>query len=81
MITKFGKFFQILCQFLHGCFVKAEPTASIHHIWKFLKSGIPIYNSKVPETADRKTRRITEAIAKSCVSRKRKNRLELRHYV
>ena len=32
----------------------------------FLKSGIPIYNSEVPDTAGRKTRRrrITQAIAK-----------------
>ena len=33
---------------------------------RFLKSGIPIYNSEVPDTADRKTRRKrkrTQAIA------------------
>ena len=28
---------------------KAEPTASIRHIEKLSKLGIPIYNSKVPE--------------------------------
>ena len=36
------------------------------HIARFLKSGIPIYNSEVPDTADRKTRRKrkrTQAIA------------------
>ena len=36
---------------------KAELAASIHHIVRFLKSGIPIYNSEVPDTADRETRR------------------------
>ena len=34
---------------------KAELTVSIRHIPRFLKSGKPIYNSEVPETADRKT--------------------------
>ena len=44
---------------------KAELTASIRHIAKFLKSGIPIYNSEVPDMAGRKTRRRrTQAIAK-----------------
>ena len=48
---------------------KAElATTSIHHIAKFLKSGIPIYNSKIPDTAGRKTkrgrRRKTQGIAK-----------------
>ena len=33
---------------------KAELTASILHIARFLKSGIPIDNSKVPNTAARK---------------------------
>ena len=27
---------------------KSEPTSSISHITRFLKSEIPIYNSKVP---------------------------------
>ena len=36
---------------------KAELTASIRHIAISLKSRIPIYNSKVPDTAGRKTRR------------------------
>ena len=36
---------------------KAELTALIHHIGRFLKSGIPIYNSAVLDTAGRKTRR------------------------
>ena len=44
---------------------KAENTASIRHIARFLKSGIPIYNSEVPDTPGRKTRRIkTQAISK-----------------
>ena len=43
---------------------KAEVTALIHHIARFLKSGIPINNSKVPDKVDRKTRRRTQTIAK-----------------
>ena len=44
---------------------KAELTASICHIARFLKSGIPIYNSDVSDTAGRKTtRRRTQANAK-----------------
>ena len=44
---------------------KAELTASIHHTARFLKSGTPIYNSEVPDTADREMRRRrTQAIAK-----------------
>ena len=44
---------------------KAEFTASIHHVARFLKSGILIFNSEVPNTADRKTaRRRTHAIPK-----------------
>ena len=43
----------------------AELTASIRHITRFLKSGIPIYNSEVPNTIGRKTRRRkTRATAK-----------------
>ena len=46
---------------------KAKLTGSIRHIIRILKSGIPIYNSKVPDTADRKTksRRRTQAITKT----------------
>ena len=43
-------------------------TASVIHIARFLKSEIPIYNSKILDTAGRKTRRIrrrTQAIVKS----------------
>ena len=35
---------------------KAKLIASVQHIERFSKSGIPIYNFKVLETADRKTR-------------------------
>ena len=48
-------------------FEKAELTTSIRHIAIFLKSGTPIYNSEVPDTASRKTRRRrrrAQAIAK-----------------
>ena len=46
---------------------KAKLTASIRHIARFLKSGIPIYNSEVPDTSDTNTRtRRTQAIAKRC---------------
>ena len=38
-------------------FVNAELTASICHIARFLKLRIPIYNSEVPDTAGRKTRK------------------------
>ena len=34
-----------------------ELTASIRYIARFLKSEIPIYNSKVPDTVERRTRR------------------------
>ena len=44
---------------------KAELTASMRQIARFLKSGKPIYDSKVPDTAGRKTRtRRTQAIPK-----------------
>ena len=33
---------------------KAELTASICHIARFLKSGIPVYILEVPDTAGRK---------------------------
>ena len=53
---------------------KAELTASIRHIAKFLKSGIPIYNSEVPDMAGRKTRRRRTGNRKAlCVSRKRQD--------
>ena len=55
---------------------KAELSASIRHIERFSKSGIPIYNSEVPDMAGRKTtirRKRTQAIncKALCVSRKR----------
>ena len=51
---------------------KAELTATIRHTWRFLKSGIQIYDSEVPDTAGRKTRRRiirrrTQTIAKRYV--------------
>ena len=56
---------------------KAELTTSIRHIARFLKSVIPIYNSKVPNTAGRKARRRrTQTISKCFVldaKRKKKN--------
>ena len=45
---------------------KAELTTSICHNARFLKSGIPIYSSKVLDTAGRKTKRRIQAIAKRC---------------
>ena len=44
-------------------FEKAELTASIRHIARFLNSGKPIYNFEVPDTDGRKARR-TQAIVK-----------------
>ena len=41
-------------------FEKAELTASIRHAVRFLKLGIPIYNSEIPDTAGRKARRTTQ---------------------
>ena len=44
---------------------KAELTVLIRHIVRLVKSGIPIYNSEVLDTADRKARRRrTRAVAK-----------------
>ena len=46
---------------------KAELAASICHFARFLKSEIPIYSLKLPDTAARKTitkRRGTQAISK-----------------
>ena len=40
-----------------GTLEKAEVTTSIRHIGRFLKSVIRIYNSEVPDTASRKTKR------------------------
>ena len=55
---------------------KAELTTSIRHMERFLKSGISIYNSEVPDAAVRKTSRRRRSKASSrqtlCVSRKRK---------
>ena len=45
---------------------KVEPTAWIPFIARFLKSRIPIYNSGVQDTAER--RRRTQAIAKRFAS-------------
>ena len=43
----------------------AELTTLICHVARFLKSGIPIYNSEVQDMAGKKTRRKrTQAIAK-----------------
>ena len=36
---------------------KTELSTSVRHIEKFSKSGIPINNSEVPDTVDRKMRR------------------------
>ena len=41
----------------------ADVAASMGHIERFLKSGIPFYNYEVSDTAGRNTRRI-QAIAK-----------------
>ena len=46
---------------------KVEPTAWIPFIARFLKSRIPIYNSGVQDTAERRRRR-TQAIAKRFAS-------------
>ena len=43
-------------------YMKTEFTTLIRHIAIFLKSGIPIYNSEVPDTASRNRRRRTQAI-------------------
>ena len=43
----------------------AQLTATIRHIARFLKSGIPIYNTVVQDTAGKKKKTIrTQAIAK-----------------
>ena len=43
---------------------KGELITSNPHIARFLKSVIPIYNSKVPDTASSKTRTRTQATRK-----------------
>ena len=50
---------------------KAKLTASAHHIERYSKLGIPIYNSKVSDTVGRKMKRIkrlrrTQAIEIRC---------------
>ena len=50
---------------------KAELTASILYIARFLKSGTPIYNSEVPDKASRKTKKNTGNCKAFCASRKR----------
>lgn len=50
---------------------KAELAPSIHLIERFSKSGITICNSKVPDTAGRKTKRRRMAIAKCYRKRNR----------
>ena len=48
---------------------EAELTASIHHIAKFSKSRIPIYNSEIPGAAHGKARRRrTQVTAKRYVA-------------
>ena len=49
---------------------KAELTAPLRHIGRFLKSGAPICNSKVPNTAVRKNKKREKKTL--CISRKRK---------
>ena len=50
----------------------AELSASIRHIARFLKSGIPICNSEVPGTAGGYKKKNTGNCKAFCVSRKRK---------
>ena len=57
---------EISNQFLHEYREKSWVTASICRIARFLKSGIPIYNSEDSDAACRKTRRRVQAIAKRC---------------
>ena len=53
---------------------KAELAVSIHHIARFLKPGIPIYNSEVPDTDGKKNKKKnnTDNCKAFCVWRKRK---------
>ena len=52
---------------------KAELTDLIRHISRFLKSGIPIYNSEVPDTTGKKNKKKKKNTGNKaiCVSRKR----------
>ena len=52
---------------------KAELTASIRCIGRFIKSGRPIYNSEVPDTAGKKNKKkkSTGKCKAFCVLRKR----------
>ena len=52
---------------------KAELTASIRHIARFLKSGIPIYNSEVPgrQKSEKEKEKNTGNCKALCISRKR----------
>ena len=43
---------------------KAELAASIRHIERFSISGVPIYNSEVPDTVVKEARRRTQVVAK-----------------
>ena len=45
---------------------KAERVASIYHIERFSKSGILIYNSKVPDMTGRETRKRRTQRIKNC---------------
>ena len=45
---------------------KDEFSASVRHIERFSKSGIPIYNSKVPDMACRRTRRMRRRKTGNC---------------
>ena len=47
---------------------KAEIIAMVRHIERFSKSGISIYNSEVPDTADRKT--TTKTITASTIAKR-----------
>ena len=55
---------------------KAELITSIRHIARFPKSGIPIYNSEVPDTAnntDKNQAKNTGSCKAFCVLHKRNN--------
>ena len=66
---------------------KAEPTASIHHIESFWKSGILLYNSEVPDTAGRRNEKKKEKKKDTynckvlCVLRKRNNNIYFVYFV
>ena len=47
----------VLTSVLHEFLGKAEVTASVHHIEKYKKSGIPIYNFKALDTAGKKKKK------------------------